>query len=139
MQAALKLKTRVLPGKRIEVTSPELTEDSEVELIVMLAGPPEEQAIRTRFDALASRWQDETGPLSSITQRAMHPAYQEIIGLGRDVLPLILRELQQRPDQWFWALRAITGANPTKPEQQGRIQEMAAAWIEWGRERGVIA
>jgi hypothetical protein len=83
MQAALKLKTRVLPGKRIEVTSPELTENSEVELIVMFP--------------------------------------------------------EQRPDQWFWALRAITGANPIKPEQQGRIQEMAAAWIEWGRERGVIA
>jgi hypothetical protein len=36
MQAALKLKTRVLPGRRIEVTAPELPENVEVELIVML-------------------------------------------------------------------------------------------------------
>jgi hypothetical protein len=36
MQAALKLKTRVLPGRRIEVTAPELPENVDVELIVVL-------------------------------------------------------------------------------------------------------
>ena len=34
MQTALKMKTRVLPGNRIEVTSPELTEGEEVEISV---------------------------------------------------------------------------------------------------------
>jgi hypothetical protein len=36
MQAALRLKARVLPGKRVEFASPELPEGEEVELIVML-------------------------------------------------------------------------------------------------------
>jgi hypothetical protein len=36
MQAALKLRTRVLPGSRIEVTAPELPENADVELIVLL-------------------------------------------------------------------------------------------------------
>ena len=35
MQAAIKLTARVLPGKRIEFTAPELTEGEEVELIVL--------------------------------------------------------------------------------------------------------
>ncbi len=35
MQSALKLTTRVLPGKRIEVYAPELTEGEDVELIVL--------------------------------------------------------------------------------------------------------
>jgi hypothetical protein len=35
MQAALKLTARVLPGKRIEFTAPELTEGEDVELIVL--------------------------------------------------------------------------------------------------------
>jgi hypothetical protein len=35
-QAALKLTTRVLPGKRIEVTAPELTEGDEVEIFIAL-------------------------------------------------------------------------------------------------------
>jgi hypothetical protein len=42
MQAALKMKTRVLPGKRIEVTSPELADNEEVELIVLRSGSPRE-------------------------------------------------------------------------------------------------
>lgn len=36
MQSALKLKTTILPGHRIEVTSPELPENGEVELIIVL-------------------------------------------------------------------------------------------------------
>lgn len=45
MHAALKMKTRVLPGKRIEVTSPELTDNEEVELIVLRSdnGTPKSQ------------------------------------------------------------------------------------------------
>jgi len=144
MQAAIKLKTRVLPGKRIEFTSPELLEGEEVEVVVALpgeawSGSNERENFEQRFAVLAARWYAETAVLSSITQKAMHPAYQEIIGLGRDVVPFILRELQMRPDHWFWALRAITGENPIRPEQQGRVREMAAAWIQWGHERGVIA
>ena len=36
MRSALKLKTTILPGHRIEVTSPELPETGEVELIIVL-------------------------------------------------------------------------------------------------------
>jgi hypothetical protein len=35
MQAALKVKTTVLPGRRIEFTTPELPEGTDVELIVL--------------------------------------------------------------------------------------------------------
>ena len=35
MQSALKLTTRVLPGKRVEFTAPELVEGEDVELIVL--------------------------------------------------------------------------------------------------------
>src|SRR5262249_30746041 len=44
MQTALRLQTTVLPGRRIEVTDPELPEGSRVELIILLpqdtAAPP---------------------------------------------------------------------------------------------------
>jgi hypothetical protein len=36
MQSELRLKTRVLPGGRIEVTAPELPENTDVELIVVI-------------------------------------------------------------------------------------------------------
>jgi hypothetical protein len=72
--------------------------------------------------------------MSSITEMSMLPTYQQIMGIGPDAVPLILAELESEgddPDQWFWALRAITGANPVKPEDQGDFVKMAQAWFEW--------
>lgn len=40
MQAALKLKTRVLPGNRVEFAAPELPEGVEVEVFVALPETP---------------------------------------------------------------------------------------------------
>lgn len=39
MQSALKLRTTILPGHRIEITAPELPESEEVEIIVVLPEP----------------------------------------------------------------------------------------------------
>ncbi len=92
--------------------------------------------IEETFLDLAEQWRRETGMMSLVTKMSMHPAYQIIIGMGQAVVPLILRELEQELDHWFWALQAITGANPVKSEQRGRLKQMAQAWIEWGRENG---
>ncbi|MEG3846925.1 hypothetical protein QUB19_11260 [Microcoleus sp. B4-C5] len=92
--------------------------------------------IEVTFLELAEQWRRETGMMSLVTKMSMHPAYQRIIGMGQAVVPLILRELEQEPDHWFWALQAITGANPVESEQRGRLKQMAEAWIQWGRENG---
>ena len=94
--------------------------------------------VQTLFHEMANTWRKETGYMSSVQDRAMHPAYQRIIGLGQPAVPLILDELQTRPDQWFWALRAITGENPVPEEHQGNINVMAKDWLNWGKERGYI-
>ena len=90
-----------------------------------------------RFQGLVKQWRDERGARSSITESAMLPAYQKIIGMGQAAISLILAQLESegdQPDQWFWALIAITGQNPVKPEDQGNFRKMAGAWIEWGKE-----
>ena len=89
-------------------------------------------------ETLATRWYQETAALSSVSQMAMHPAYQEMIGMGDTAVPLILRELQQKPGHWFWALRAITGEDPISLEERGKVRAMAETWIQWGKERGLI-
>ena len=63
----------------------------------------------------------------------MHPAYQRIIGMGQPVASLVFRDLEQKPDRWFWALSAITGDNPVKPQQCDRMSQMAQAWMQWGK------
>lgn len=76
--------------------------------------------------------------LSSSTEKVMHPAYQRIIGLGPAVIPLVLRDLEQQGGHWFWALRALTGENPVKPEDAGQVRKMTESWLEWGRQRGLV-
>ena len=66
----------------------------------------------------------------------MHPAYQEIIGMGERAVPLLLAELRREPDDWFWALHAITGANPVPAASRGNARTMAEAWLRWGAENG---
>ncbi len=87
------------------------------------------------FQALVEAWRQEVQFLSSVTEMSLHPAYQRIIGMGASVLPLLLRELENRPDHWFWALTAITGVDPVQPEDRGRIEKMSESWLKWGKEQ----
>jgi hypothetical protein len=66
----------------------------------------------------------------------MNHAYQQIIGMGEPAIPLILDEFERRPSHWSWALTAITGDDPVPESARGRLKEMAAAWLQWGREKG---
>lgn len=95
-------------------------------------------ALDREFRRLTGEWQSATKYQSSVSAICSHPSYQRIIGMGPPVLPLILRELQQSPHLWFWALNAITGINPVSPEHRGRMDLMATDWIEWGRQQGSI-
>jgi hypothetical protein len=91
-----------------------------------------------RFRMLARRWREETATLSSMSEMAMHPAYQQIIGLGPGVLSVMLLDLKETSDHWFWALKAITGVDPVPPELRGRVREMVSCWLHWGRDEGLI-
>ncbi len=105
-------------------------------VVALLSRRPRPE-VEERFQRLAAQWRKEVPKTcSSVTQMAMHPAYQGIIGLGWEAVPLLLSELENRPDHWFWALKAITGKNPIKPAHQGVVEAMARAWIAWGRRQG---
>jgi hypothetical protein len=107
-----------------------------------MTSPPQslalEAGIRERFQRLATEWKEQSRYLSNTAQMAMLRPYQRIIGMGLLVVPLILEELQREPDQWFWALEAITEQNPVPREAAGRVCLMAQAWIEWGKQQGYI-
>jgi hypothetical protein len=91
-----------------------------------------------RFRRLAAELKDQSRYLSNSAQMAMLKPYQQIIGMGWAAVPLILGELKQEPDHWFWALEAITAENPVPLEAAGKVHDMAQAWIEWGASRGFL-
>uniref|UniRef100_UPI0025F0A497 hypothetical protein n=1 Tax=Microcoleus sp. bin38.metabat.b11b12b14.051 TaxID=2742709 RepID=UPI0025F0A497 len=92
--------------------------------------------LATTFYQLVEQWKTETRGISSTEQLSLHPAYQQIIGMGPDVIPLLLREIEKKSGRWFWALKAISREEPVTPEQQGKTKETIAAWLNWGREKG---
>jgi hypothetical protein len=95
--------------------------------------------IRQQFTQLADTWKQETAFQSNITKKAIHPAYQRIIGMGQAVVPLILEEFRRgKLDDWFWALTAITGENPITDDIAGNVESMAEAWLQWGRAKGYL-
>src|SRR5262249_5983720 len=87
-----------------------------------------------RFEKLAKAWKRETELISKVTKKVLHPAYQRIIGMGETAVPFILKDLADNgPDDWFWALTAITDENPITQEIAGDMTAMTEAWLQWGR------
>lgn len=113
-----------------------LPNGSEVEVRTVSAEAAGDDVER-RFEELTRQWKEVTQVTSSITEMSTHPAYQQIIGMGKDAVPLILAELRREPDHWFWALRAITGEDPVPAADRGKLQAMTRAWLEWADRRGL--
>jgi hypothetical protein len=101
-----------------------------------IAHSRQQTELATTFYQLVEQWKAETRGISSTEQLSLHPAYQQIIGMGPNVIPLLLRELENNSGRWFWALKAISREEPVTPEQRGKTKEMIAAWLNWGREKG---
>ena len=93
-------------------------------------------ALEEKFRRLTTEWKSSRGPHSSTLKLVMHPAYQKIIGMGADVIPMIFRELESQPDSWFWALRSIAETDPVAERDRGDGEAMARAWLAWGRKNG---
>ena len=100
--------------------------------------PDIQPADRERFNKLADQYEIETVFMSSSWRASKHLAYQEIISMGEPAVSLILERMQAERGYWFIALRAITGANPVKPDDRGKVAIMQASWLEWGKANGYI-
>jgi len=94
--------------------------------------------IEIEFITLAEKWKEETGAYSTSRQITSNQHYLEIIGMGKAVVPYILKELKEEPDLWFTALRSINRFSPINNEDYGDIEKMTEAWINWGVEKGLI-
>lgn len=92
----------------------------------------------SRFRELVRQWKEATVFTSSGTELALHPAYQQIIGMGKEAIPLILEELQREEDHWFWALKSITGNDPVPAVDRGNLPKMTAAWLRWAQTNGYL-
>jgi hypothetical protein len=96
------------------------------------------QAFEARFRRNVDQWREDTIFMSSLREVVAHPAYQAIIRMGHEAVPLILAILKETPEHWGPALQAITGANPVPAEACGRVDAIADAWLQWGNDHGLV-
>ena len=95
-------------------------------------------ALERRFGVLARRWKRETAAGGSVSRIMRHPAYVEILQMGADVVPLMIRDLDGRsPGFWFDALEQLTGTEVVIAEHRGYVDKMAEDWITWARQNGI--
>ena len=100
-----------------------------------MIAPPDDPSEQIQF--LIETIKRECAHFSSVRAVGQHPAYLRIIEMGPAALPSLLREVEERPDHWFLALREITQENPVLPQHRGIISEMAQDWLRWAGERGL--
>lgn len=101
--------------------------------------PPAEPApepVAARFARLKAEWEGRTQFLSNPNKIIGDPAYQEIIGMGWGVVPLLLADLRRGRYFWYAALEGVTGEDPVPDGVSGDMRRIADAWSEWGRSRG---
>src|SRR5258708_6730993 len=92
--------------------------------------------LEEEFKQLADKWYRETRKMSVADQIVMHPAYQKIIGMGKEALPFIFRELERTRGHWIWALHMICRKDHAVLGQNFR--EAVDSWLKWGREQGYL-
>jgi hypothetical protein len=104
---------------------------------------PAFEDIEQRFRRLEAQWKADTLVLSDPGKIMGHPAMRALIAMGEEVVPLILRDLQDKPSLLVWALPDITGENLAPPKIEGgflkwNVDTQIEAWLRWGREKGLV-
>lgn len=123
----------------ISEDSEKIKKDKEDSLHHFLSTYSTENITEIKFAKLKAEWEKDIQFLSNTNEIVMHPSYQQIIGMGQEIIPLILTEMKSKLGLWFWALKSITGEDPVPTEEIGKITEMTKRWIDWGYINGFLS
>jgi hypothetical protein len=106
---------------------------------ILLANPLNKiSSIELQFNKFANDWKKQTAIYSNTLHITRNDNYLDIIGMGKEALPFILKDLEKSPDHWFVALKAIAKENPVPKEAYGNIEQMRHYWLQWGKTNNII-
>jgi hypothetical protein len=138
LSASLQILNDVLTYDLGAATLPVTTIEAKAALPSPAVRPAPTARQRERFEALAAEWRNDTGASSVLQDIVIHPAYQQIIGMGEPGIVLVLEQLSVEPEQWFWALGSMAPEGENPAEEAGSIDEARDLWLVWGREKGYL-
>ena len=82
-----------------------------------------------KFNSLLNAWKVNTWFESNSNNIIRDENFQEIINLGEQAIPLIIKEIDEEPSQLVWALNIITGMHIKSPYRMN-LTESCKKWVE---------
>lgn len=87
------------------------------------------------FWGLVDVWEMDTKFYSSATDILSHPSVTALIGMGREIIPLVLVAMKNN-FHLAYVLHKITGAWPVRDEHAGNAPKIIEAWYNWAKKQG---
>lgn len=90
--------------------------------------------LRERFDALADAWEahcEAHRAASNPFVYVKHDAFDAIVAMGADALPLIIERYRTGSVFWAAALARITGKTEFGNGVTGKLEQARAQWLAW--------
>lgn len=85
-----------------------------------------------KFNDLKNNWKIETAFISDYDKIINNDSYRSIIELGKEIIPLILKDLRDNDGLWFHALEQLSKKKITLNMVNPTYQEEKQAWLDWG-------
>ena len=92
--------------------------------------------VRERFVELHEEWSSRTMFSSALDDLIYDEAFQRILAMGPQVIPLALDQLHSEPIPWFYALKMLADEDPA--EGISDPDEAIERWLSWGRANGIL-
>lgn len=85
--------------------------------------------LRERFNVLYDRWYKDTEFLSSVGSIINHPAFNAIVGMGKDAVPYILDKIDKEPSPLVWALNLIFKSKVSN-DSRLTVSDACKLWVK---------
>jgi hypothetical protein len=90
-----------------------------------------------KFEIHFKKWKSKTQFQSNINSIISDTDFQQIIGMGKRVIPFILQEINHEPSNLVWALNFITNSTLSK-NQHTTLTEACKSWVKWGQKQNLV-
>lgn len=111
--------------------------DDNAYLLIFNEESLKEDKVKKQFYASAINLKKALGLSDSTDDIYKHEDCLKIIEMGKDVLPLILKDLEKTRDYWFYALYKITSEDPVRKEDELNPERMTERWLEWAKNKEI--
>ena len=88
-----------------------------------------------KFWDLVRQWEYDTRNISSANQILGHSSVGQIIQMGQEVIPLVLKAMGEN-FHFTFILHKLTGEWPVREEFKGNGPRIINCWRKWAKKRG---